>query len=181
MIRLLRTLFAFVVALALPLTASASPVIFYGIDPGATYGSALTASNLAAANFDAAVASLNQQLHTVNFETTPLGAVTSPIAIAPGVTLGVGDSPNSAITNIQNLFGMFDTDSLLQLSANGWEFVPYKSHARIGKLYLTHTVLEGRYSLRLCIGQTHTEDAHVQQAWELIQQNAKLLEGSGAG
>ena len=42
-----------------------------------------------------------------------------------------------------------------------------------GKLYLTHTVLNGRYTLRLCVGQTHTEAAHVRQAWELIQQNAR--------
>ena len=40
---------------------------------------------------------------------------------------------------------------------------------------LTHTVLNGRYTLRLCVGQTHTEAAHVRQAWELIQQNARRL------
>jgi aromatic-L-amino-acid decarboxylase len=50
-----------------------------------------------------------------------------------------------------------------------------------GKLYLTHTVLNGRYTLRVCVGQTQTEAAHVRQAWELIQQNASLLEGSGGG
>jgi aromatic-L-amino-acid decarboxylase len=50
-----------------------------------------------------------------------------------------------------------------------------------GKLYLTHTILNGRYALRLCVGQTHTEAAHVRQAWELIQHNARLLEGSGTG
>jgi aromatic-L-amino-acid decarboxylase len=50
-----------------------------------------------------------------------------------------------------------------------------------GKLYLTHTVLNGRYTLRLCVGQTHTEAAHVRQAWELIQQNASLLEVPGEG
>jgi aromatic-L-amino-acid decarboxylase len=44
-----------------------------------------------------------------------------------------------------------------------------------GKLYLTHTVLNGRYTLRLCVGQTHTEAAHVRRAWELIQHHAKLL------
>src|SRR5258708_2339290 len=31
-----------------------------------------------------------------------------------------------------------------------------------GKLYLTHTVLNGRYTLRLCVGQTHTEAEHVE-------------------
>ncbi|HUI08759.1 MAG TPA: aminotransferase class V-fold PLP-dependent enzyme [Bacteroidota bacterium] len=42
-----------------------------------------------------------------------------------------------------------------------------------GKLYLTHTVLNGRYTLRLCVGQTHTEAEQVRQAWALIQQTAK--------
>jgi aromatic-L-amino-acid decarboxylase len=40
---------------------------------------------------------------------------------------------------------------------------------RSGKAYLTHTVLNGRFTLRLCVGQTHTEARHVRQAWELIQ------------
>jgi aromatic-L-amino-acid decarboxylase len=44
-----------------------------------------------------------------------------------------------------------------------------------GKLYLTHTVLNGRYTLRLCVGQTHTEATHMRQAWELIQESARLL------
>ena len=50
-----------------------------------------------------------------------------------------------------------------------------------GKLYLTHTVLNGRYTLRLCVGQTHTEAAQVRQAWDLIQESARLLKGSGTG
>ena len=44
-----------------------------------------------------------------------------------------------------------------------------------GKLYLTHTVLNGRYTLRLCVGQTHTEADHVRRAWELIQATAAEL------
>jgi len=45
-----------------------------------------------------------------------------------------------------------------------------------GKLYLTHTVLDGRFTLRLSVGQTNTEARHVERAWELIQQTAKDLE-----
>jgi aromatic-L-amino-acid decarboxylase len=41
-----------------------------------------------------------------------------------------------------------------------------------GKLYLTHTTLNGRYALRFCVGQTHTEERHVEAAWELIQKIA---------
>jgi len=44
-----------------------------------------------------------------------------------------------------------------------------------GKLYLTHTVLKGRYTLRFCIGQTHTEAEHVQRAWDLIRETAREL------
>jgi aromatic-L-amino-acid decarboxylase len=47
-----------------------------------------------------------------------------------------------------------------------------------GKLYLTHTTLNGRYVLRFCVGQTHTEERHVNAAWELIQQIADALPAS---
>lgn len=41
-----------------------------------------------------------------------------------------------------------------------------------GDLYLTHTKLEGKLTLRLSVGQTHTEERHVQRAWERIRQEA---------
>jgi aromatic-L-amino-acid decarboxylase len=47
---------------------------------------------------------------------------------------------------------------------------------RSGKVYLTHTKLNDRYTLRLCVGQTHTEARHVQQAWQLIQEMATEVE-----
>ena len=37
-----------------------------------------------------------------------------------------------------------------------------------GKLYLTHTVLDGKYTLRMSIGGTLTEERHVLAAWEEI-------------
>lgn len=43
---------------------------------------------------------------------------------------------------------------------------------RSGELYLTHTVLDGRYTLRLCVGQTWTEARHVEQAWRRIREMA---------
>jgi aromatic-L-amino-acid decarboxylase len=39
-----------------------------------------------------------------------------------------------------------------------------------GKVYLTHTTLNGRFILRFCVGQTNTESEHVRRAWELIQE-----------
>ncbi len=44
-----------------------------------------------------------------------------------------------------------------------------------GELYLTHTRLNDRYTLRMCIGQTYTEARHVRRAWERIQQFAEDL------
>ncbi len=39
-----------------------------------------------------------------------------------------------------------------------------------GKLYLTHTVLDGKYTLRLSIGGTLTEERHVVAAWRTIRE-----------
>jgi aromatic-L-amino-acid decarboxylase len=44
-----------------------------------------------------------------------------------------------------------------------------------GKLYLTHTMLKGKYALRFCIGQRTTEEKHVRNAWGLISSKAKQL------
>jgi aromatic-L-amino-acid decarboxylase len=41
---------------------------------------------------------------------------------------------------------------------------------RSGELYLTHTVLDGRFTLRLCVGQTWTEEQHVARAWRRIRE-----------
>jgi len=46
---------------------------------------------------------------------------------------------------------------------------------RSGDLYLTHTRLNDRLTLRLCIGQTHTERRHVEKAWQRIQQEAEAV------
>jgi aromatic-L-amino-acid decarboxylase len=46
---------------------------------------------------------------------------------------------------------------------------------RSGNLYLTHTKLSDRLTLRLCVGQTTTEDRHVRRAWERIQEETAKL------
>ena len=43
---------------------------------------------------------------------------------------------------------------------------------RSGDLFLTHTKLHGRLTLRLSIGQTHTQARHVENAWKRIQEEA---------
>ena len=48
-----------------------------------------------------------------------------------------------------------------------------------GALYLTHTKLADRYTLRLCVGQTHTEAEHVERAWKLIRETAMQVAEAG--
>jgi aromatic-L-amino-acid decarboxylase len=44
-----------------------------------------------------------------------------------------------------------------------------------GDLYLTHTKLANRTTLRLCVGQTNTEARHVERAWKRIQEEANKV------
>ena len=46
-----------------------------------------------------------------------------------------------------------------------------------GDLYLSHTRLDGRLTLRLCVGQTTTEEKHVRRAWDRIQEETSKLGG----
>ncbi len=51
---------------------------------------------------------------------------------------------------------------------------------RSGDLYLTHTRLDNRLTLRLCVGQTRTELRHVERAWKRIREEAAAVAGLSA-
>lgn len=44
-----------------------------------------------------------------------------------------------------------------------------------GKMYLTHTSLSGRYTLRMVTAQTNVTESHVMRAWEQIKSTARSL------
>jgi aromatic-L-amino-acid decarboxylase len=44
-----------------------------------------------------------------------------------------------------------------------------------GKIYLSHTVIDGKYTLRMVTGQTNVRIDHVQTAWDLIRKTARSL------
>jgi aromatic-L-amino-acid/L-tryptophan decarboxylase len=44
-----------------------------------------------------------------------------------------------------------------------------------GDLFLTHTKLNGKLTLRLCVGQTNTKEQHVTAAWTRIQQEVTRI------
>ncbi len=46
---------------------------------------------------------------------------------------------------------------------------------RSGKAYFTHTRVKGKYTIRFMIGQTHTREKHVKNAWELIRTVSRSL------
>jgi len=47
---------------------------------------------------------------------------------------------------------------------------------RTGEVFLSHTELNGRFALRLAIGNLRTTEAHVRRAWELLQEHAGRLD-----
>lgn len=46
---------------------------------------------------------------------------------------------------------------------------------REGNIYFTHTIVNNKYALRMCIGQTNTKLVHVEKAWSTIIETSKTL------
>jgi aromatic-L-amino-acid decarboxylase len=44
-----------------------------------------------------------------------------------------------------------------------------------GDLFITHTKLDNKFTLRMVIGNTNVEQRHVDEAWQLIKDKAKTL------
>jgi aromatic-L-amino-acid decarboxylase len=44
-----------------------------------------------------------------------------------------------------------------------------------GDVFLSHTKLDGRYALRLAIGNLGTTEFHVRRAWDLLESAASML------
>ena len=66
-------------------------------------------------------------------------------------------------------------DSLNRLNS---QFIDSLNHT--GKVFLTQTTLKGKYVLRMAIGQRTTEERHVREAWDLMNEKAaELLKGRG--
>lgn len=42
-----------------------------------------------------------------------------------------------------------------------------------GKMYLTHTKVKGRYTLRLCVGTRLTSQRHLEEVWAVMQKSAE--------
>jgi len=67
-------------------------------------------------------------------------------------------------------FGVSDEESINRLN----EQLLQELNAT-GNIYLSHTKLNGKYTLRMVIGQTQVNRAHVEKAWELINKTVKKI------
>jgi aromatic-L-amino-acid decarboxylase len=47
---------------------------------------------------------------------------------------------------------------------------------RTGEVFLSHTRLNGTFTIRLSVGNLRTEDRHVARAWELLRREAARIE-----
>jgi len=47
---------------------------------------------------------------------------------------------------------------------------------RSGEVFLSHTRLDGRFTIRVAIGNLRTERRHVERAWELLREAARTVE-----
>jgi len=45
-----------------------------------------------------------------------------------------------------------------------------------GEIFISHTRLNGRYTLRLAIGNLHTTETHVHRAWQLLQEQLSRIQ-----
>ncbi len=48
---------------------------------------------------------------------------------------------------------------------------------RTGDVFLSHTRLADRFTIRLAVGNLRTEERHVARAWELLRREAARLDG----
>lgn len=50
-----------------------------------------------------------------------------------------------------------------------------------GELFISHTKIDGRFALRMAIGNLRTTRAHVRRAWEILNERARDLPGARTG
>ena len=51
---------------------------------------------------------------------------------------------------------------------------------RSGEVFLSHTRLDGRFTIRVAIGNPRTESRHVERVWELLREAAATVEATTA-
>jgi hypothetical protein len=52
-------------------------------------------------------------------------------------------------------------------------FIQNHPKIKYGKIYLTHTKLNGKYAIRFVVAQTNVSEEDVMESWELIREFIK--------
>jgi len=66
--------------------------------------------------------------------------------------------------------GNLDNEKLNKLNKNLLEKIN-----NTDKVFLTHTTLNGNYTIRFVVGQTRSEKQHIEEAWQIIKQASENL------
>ncbi|MDX1902651.1 MAG: aminotransferase class I/II-fold pyridoxal phosphate-dependent enzyme [Thermonemataceae bacterium] len=80
-----------------------------------------------------------------------------------------------APTNLNLLCFRYKNDQETEEALNIFNENLLKNINNSGRAYLSHTKLNGKYALRMVIGQTYVLQKHVEDTWELIEKTAKEL------
>jgi len=73
------------------------------------------------------------------------------------------------------LFNLISIPSLLHLNDRGWEYIPYKSHTKLGKMHFTHDVgISGRNAIFRCLDtyQHSVVTGHTHRIAYIVEGNA---------
>jgi aromatic-L-amino-acid decarboxylase len=70
-------------------------------------------------------------------------------------------------------FRALPTDATAEMEIDTFNERLLESVNRSGEVFLSHTRLNGRFVLRLAVGNLHTTEEHVRRAWELLSSYAR--------
>lgn len=87
----------------------------------------------------------------------------------PGFEL-LAPAPLATVCFRRNPKSTKDEDALNEMNQQFLEKI--NNH---GNIFLTHTKLNGKFTIRFVVGQTNTEKRHVEEAWRLIRKTAEEM------
>jgi aromatic-L-amino-acid decarboxylase len=80
-----------------------------------------------------------------------------------------------APVNLNTVCFYFQPEGMSLEQANGLNEKINHTLNDTGRMYLTHTTVDGRYVLRMVTAQTTVTESHVLNAWEMIKDCASVL------
>ncbi len=95
----------------------------------------------------------------------------------PRARLGASETPMTA--ELDDLEAANEGGRVSNEASNEWNRELMARVNRRGPVFLSHTVLDGRYTLRLAVGSVHTEARHVEAAYQILCEEHDEMAGAG--